>query len=226
MQVQPQHLLSPEERDTFVKLFRKQHPDFQPEHTNIRQNNWTIQKWKKSEFDESIGKIRFGPGGNFTKKMEKITMEYLQDKANKRVTTIHPKQDHFGNNILLLVGMEESSRRDTKDAPANTTGVQHLGWGTGGTAEAESQTGLISATGARQDLDTDGQRSTINQTSKYSVSADDTDLTVPVTLKEAALYNTLTTGIAHARIQFPDFALTAGERITAQINELMANLVL
>jgi len=103
--------------------------------------------------------------------------------------------------------------------------VQFLQWGTDGTAEAESQTGIIAATGARFDLDTHGQRSTLNQTSKYNDTATDADLTVPVTLKEAALYNKSAAGIAHARIQFPDFALTAGERITAQINELMANLV-
>ncbi len=209
---------------------------FDPNHFNVRQNNWVIAKWNQKEFDESIH-IKPGKFGNMGEQMDKLWAEIISDRLNNKITTIHPIQramgivpvkypEFRGPNILLLVGLEESSKRDTNDGfEGGTIGVQFLQWGTDDTAEAESQTGIIAATGARQDLDVDGQRSTVSQTSKYNVTATDADLTVPVTLKEAALYNKLTTGIAHARIQFPDFALTAGERITAQINELMANLV-
>lgn len=208
---------------------------FNGNHVNIHQNNWVIAKWNQKEFDESIH-ITSGKFGNMGVQMDKLWAEIINDRLNNKTTTIHPIQramgivpvkypEYRGPNILLLVGLEESSKRDTSDTPENTTGVQFLQWGTDGTAEAESQTGIIAATGARFDLDVHGQRSTLSQTSKYNDTATDADLTVPVTLKEAALYNKLTVGIAHSRIQFPDFALTAGERITAQINELMANLV-
>jgi len=194
-------------------------------------------KFNDKEWEGSIGKIVYGKDGNLIKRMEKLQAEIISDSINHRKTTVHPinrltskyARDPLKNvierfNILLLVGLEESSKRDTDDSPATTTGVNHLGWGTDGTAESESQTGLIAATGARTPLDTHGQRSTQSQTSKYNDTATDADLIVPITLKEAVLFNTLTVGIAHARIQFPDFLLTAGERITAQINELMQNL--
>lgn len=229
------------ESKEFESFWNRTYPDLPfklRSHFNIRSHKWTLMKFKKDEFDESVSRnIIYGKNGNLVLQLEKLQSEIISDSINKRKTTIHPihrttskyARNPLKNiiekfNILLLVGLEESSRRDTKDSPAGTTGVNHLGWGTDGTAESESQTGLIVATGARQVLDTDGQRSTISQTSKYGMTTDDTDLTVPVTLKEAVLFNALTGGIAHARIQFPDFLLSAGERVTAQINELFQNL--
>jgi len=232
--------MTPEETKQFEALWAKTYPDIpfkSRSHFRARCYKWTLMKFKKKEFDESTS-IVYGKGGNLITTLEKLQAEIISDSINKRKTTIHPinrntskyARDPIKNivekiNILLLVGLTESSQRDTRNpVPGETDGVDHLGWGTDGTAESESQTGLIAASGARQDLDVDGQRSTISQTSKFGVTADDTDLTVPVTLKEAVLFNRLTVGVAHARIQFPDFLLVAGERITAQINELHQNL--
>ncbi len=215
--------LTPEEHEQFVRLFQKKHPEFEFGHVQIKQQNWKIATWDQSEFD-SVTSIKYGKDGNMIEKMDKLWLEIAEDSINQKHTTIFPKQHVIEPNILLLVGLTESSKRDTNFSPQNTTGVQFIGFGTGSTAESESQTGLITAYGSRLDLDVKGQRSTVNQTSKYNVSATDADLTVPVTLKEAVLYNAVTAGVGHARIQFPDFPLTAGDRITIQINELMRNL--
>lgn len=232
--------MTPEEAKQFEALWEKTYPAIpfkSRSHFRARAYKWTLMKFKKEEFDDSTN-IIYGKDGNLIQSLEKLQAEIISDSINHRKTTVHPinritskfAPDPIKNiievkNILLLVGLTESSQRDTRNpVPGETDGVDHLGWGTDGTAESESQTGLIVATGARQDLDVDGQRSTQSQTSKYGVTADDTDLTVPVTLKEAVLFNRLTVGVAHARIQFPDFLLIAGERITAQINELHQNL--
>lgn len=231
-------MLNEKEEDLFRKLWDKKFPDLNKKHARIRGYKWTLMKFKKSEFYPSLGKLIRGENGNLISKLGRLYAEIISDGINKRKTTIHPvhrlNSKHLENpikciieknNILLLVGLEESSKRDTNNSPQTTTGVKYTQWGTDGTAESESQTGVITAYGSRFDLDTHGQRKTVSQTSKYNDTADDADLTVPVTLKEAALYNQSPGGIAHVRIQFPDFNLIAGEVITAQINELMKNLV-
>lgn len=213
------------EDGAFKRWFEWKYKGLKRDHVSIQQYDWTIAKWNQKEFD-SVTNIKYGKKGNFIESMNKLWNEVIVDKLNKKRTTISPLQYYTNSNILLLVGLEESSRRDTSDAPENTTGVQFLGFGTDNTSELESQTGLISAYGSRLDIDVKGQRSTpaAGQTSKFNVTATDVELTVPVTLKEAVLYNKLTSGKGHARIQYPDFLLTAGDRITVQINELHRNL--
>lgn len=219
------NLIKKAEDALFTKWFNYKYrkDGFKRDHVNIRQFNWKVARWDKKEFD-SVTNIKYGKDGNMIKQMDKLWMEIVSDQINNKKTSIFPLQHIIQPNILLLVGLEESSKRDTSDSPQNTTGVQFLGFGTDNTAESESQTGLISAYGSRLDIDVKGQRSTVSQTSKYNATATDVELTVPVTLKEAVLYNQVTGGIGHARIQFPDFPLTAGDRITVQINELMRNL--
>jgi len=63
----------------------------------------------------------------------------------------------------------------------------------------------------------------VNQTAKYGMIFDDSALAVPVTLKEACTFTAISGGVAHCRIQYPDFSMSAGERIVFQISELMAN---
>jgi len=217
--------LTSDEHEEFMRLFRLKFPEFDPDHVNLKQTNWKVATWNQKEFD-SVTSIKYGKDGNMISEMDRLWSEILEDSINNKHTTIFPKQYEIRPNILLLVGLEESSRRDTSDAPENTTGIQFLGFGTDNTSEIESQTGLITAYGTRLDIDVKGQRSTpaAGQTSKYNVTATDVELTVPVTLKEAVLYNKVTSGIGHARIQYPDFLLSAGDRITVQINELMRNL--
>jgi hypothetical protein len=189
-------------------------------HARVFGQRWLVTRWPKI-FDEVMGKITYGKNGNFIDKLEKLWHEVLTDFANHKNTTIKPIQYAIPFNILLTVGLTASAQRDTNE---NTdTGISHIGVGTGGTAELESQTGLITAFGSRKSFDTSGQRKVVGQTAKYGMTFTDVDLTVPVTLKEAVTYNAVTGGTAHTRVQHPDFALLAGERISYQINELMAN---
>ena len=191
------------------------------EHTKISHTKWMVSKWNEDEFD-SQG-ITFGKGGNFIEVMEK-----LQDEVESNPNTTIKRLQHAKRfNILLLGGITESLKRDTDEVtttpPSAITGVSHIGVGTDGTAESQSQTGLISAYGARKEFDVTGQRVTINQTGKYNMVFKDTDITPPVTLREAVMYNRLTAGTGHNRMQYPDFSFTSGQVITFQTNENQVN---
>jgi hypothetical protein len=195
---------------------------FPIEHTKMRHGDWRISKFTQEDFD-TLGRITYGEHGNLIQKLERLTEEI----ESKPQSTIKRLQHYHNPNILLLVGITESLKRDTNEItttpPSGTSGVQYIGCGTDGTAENQSQTGLIAAYGSRKNFDTQGQRKVINQTAKYNMTFNDTDLALPVIAREAATYNLSTGGIPHARLQFPDFLLEAGQVMTFQINESQVN---
>ena len=194
------------------------------DHAEIRGDLWNIAKWNEKDFHNTLGNITYGKYGNFASKLSQLHDE-LKRNPN---TTLKPLQFTPRFNVLLLDGLTLSSQRDTHSGAGWTlnnydNGVNWIGVGTDGTAESQSQTGLISAYGSMKSFDASGQRTTINQTSTYNMLFSSTDLTTPVSLQESALYNLITGGTGHARVQFPVYALTTGNIVTFQVNELMAN---
>lgn len=175
-------------------------------HATFRSHVWTVTKW-----DDSIGLPTGGKG--FIQKMEDIMNE----------TDTKPLDLYVGFNIITNVGLTESSKRDTNDSPQNTTGVQYIQTGTSAVSEDVSVTALGAAHGSRQDIDSIGERVTVNQTSKYGATLNDTHITAGTTVNECALFNAVTSGIMHAYLVFPDKTLNSGERIVFQINELQKN---
>lgn len=174
------------------------------EHAQVKGERWLISKW-----DCDLPK----PGKGFIDKIEK--MWYERDTKPLGIIS------QF--NILTNTGLAESSKRDTSDSPENTTGVQYIQTGTAGASEDVSKTDLVTPHGTRNDIDTVGERVTVNQTSKYSATLTDVEIVAGTIVNEAGLFNAVTTGVLHAYIVFPDFTLNSGERILFQINELQQN---
>lgn len=174
-------------------------------HAQIKGEKWLISKW-----DIDLPK----PGKGFINNMEKL----WEERETKPIEIQHRW------NILTNVGLNESSKRDTNDSPRNTTGVQYIQAGTGGTSEDVSATDLTTPHGSRNDIDSIGERTTVDQTSKYGAVLTDVEITAGTILNEAGLFNAVSNpSELHAYIVFDDFTLNAGERIVFQINELQRN---
>lgn len=174
-------------------------------HAQIKGERWLITKW-----DIDLPK----PGKGFLNKMEKL----FEERETKPLELV------YDWNIITNAGLTESSKRDTNDSPRNTTGVEFIQTGTAGASEDVSVTDLVTPHGTRQDIDTIGERVTVNQTSKYGAVFDDTLITAGTTLNEAGLFNAVSNpSELHAYIVFTDFTLNSGERIVFQINELQQN---
>ena len=174
------------------------------DHAQIKGEKWLISKW-----DIDMPK----PGKGFLERMNKLWEE----------TDSKPLDFEYKFNIITNAGLTESSKRDTNDGPANTTGVQFIQTGTAAGSEDVGKTDLVTPHGTRQDIDTIGERVTVNQTSKYGAVLDDTMITPATIVNEAGLFNAVTTGILHAYVVFPNFTVNSGERIVFQINELQQN---
>ena len=181
---------------------------------------WHIGKFNQQELLPQLPK----PGGSqinqdwYSHKMEKL----IQEIYFRPFTTIKPSKWVRTWNVLLLVGLEEAAKRDIAQTSSS---IRYIRLGTDGTAENESQTGLITGTGNWKEYAVSGARSVASgtQTAKYSMIFLDTDgYALPVTLREGS-QNTLNPGIAHSRVQFPDFLLSSGEAILTQINETLVN---
>lgn len=174
-------------------------------HAQIKGEKWLLSKW-----DIDLPK----PGKGFLNRMEKL----WQERETK------PLEVGGFWNIITNAGLNESSKRDTNDSPRNNTGVQYIQTGTGGSSEDVSATDLTTPHGSRQDIDSIGERVTVDQTSKYGAVFDDTMITAATTVNEAGLFNaSANPSEIHAYIVFPDFTLNSGERIVFQINELQQN---
>ena len=84
-------------------LWTKQYPDYPFEHTNIRKESWRLMKFNKNEFDESIGHITYGKGGN------------LVQKLDSRYKVRFPKDIGFsGNPRIVGIVHYMGNVRDTK----------------------------------------------------------------------------------------------------------------
>lgn len=174
-------------------------------HAQVKGEKWLISKW-----DIDMPK----PGKGFLKRMDAL----WEERETK------PLAMEYKWNIITNAGLTESSRRDTNDAPRNTTGVQFIQTGTAGSSEDVSVTDLVTPHGTRNDIDTVGERTTVNQTSKYGAVLTDAEVTAGTILNEAGIFNAVSNpSELHAYIVFSDFTLNSGERIVFQINELQQN---
>jgi len=191
-------------------------------HIKQKTDYWTMTGWKKDEvwFDDR----------HIIDEVEKLERELHIDILNDKHTVPRPTYLENKVNIITLIGLTQSAKRDTNEATGEGTGgVQYVSVGSGSTAEVEGNTDLetefTNTLYARKDLDTSGQRRVTNQTAKYGVLWDDTSFdTTPASIKESGLHwHTTDASKIHARVTFTTFTLNAGDLFVIQINELQEN---
>jgi len=187
-------------------------------HISQKSDLWTMTGWHSDE-------VSFNPR-KIIDEIEKLERELLNDFMNGKNTTPRPFYLQNEPNVITLIGLTESAKRDTDEVSSSLT---HSSVGSSSTAPAESQTDLITeftnTLYARKAYAADGQRKVVNQTSKYGMLWDDTSFdTTPETIRETGINWTLA-GAAnmHARVTFTTFTLNAGDLFVVQINELQAN---
>ena len=188
------------------------------DHISHQHDIWTMSGWKKDEVQ-----LR---GTHIIDDVEKLQLELANDIINGKNTTARPTYLEVQDNVITLIGLTESAKRDSGET--STT----LNWnsvGTSSTAADESQTDLQAEdTGgsyARQVYSSAGQRKVVNQTGKYGMLWDDTKVSAAgVILTESGLHYHLSNSSAlHARVVFTAFTLESGNLFVTQINELHQN---
>jgi len=191
-------------------------------HRHQKTDWWTMTGWHKDDvwFDDR----------HIIDEIEKLERELHNDIINDKHTVPRPIYLENKVNIITLIGLTQSAKRDTNEATGEGTGgVQYVSIGSGSTAEVEGNTDLetefTNTLYARKDLDATGQRKVLNQTAKYGVLWDDTSFdTTPQDIKESGLHwHTTDSSKIHARVTFTTFALSAGDLFVIQINELQEN---
>lgn len=191
-------------------------------HLHQKTDWWTMTGWKKDDvwFDNR----------HIIDEVEALERELHNDIINNKYTTPRPTYLENKVNIITLIGLTQSAKRDTNEATGEGTGgVQYVSIGSGSTAEVEGNTDLetefTNTLYARKDLDATGQRKVINQTAKYGVLFDDTSFdTTPQDIKESGLnWHTSASSKLHARVTFTTFSLNTGDLFVIQINELQEN---
>jgi hypothetical protein len=184
-------------------------------------DNWIITGWKENE-------IQFNKN-HIIDEIEKLEKDIYNDLINDKNTC--PRPDYFCkiDNILTLIGLTESAKRDTAEV---STSITHNSLGTSATTATESQIDLVAEvsggtpTYARKGFAADGQRKVINQTAKYGMLWDDGDIDVTpaVDIKESGLHwDVSAASKMHARVTFTTFTFDAGDLFVIQMNELQAN---
>jgi len=189
-------------------------------HTTSKSDVWTCSLWDSKD-------IMFTPN-KIIDEIEQLERELHNDLTNKKFTTPRPIQFENVDNVITLIGLTESAKRDTNEV---STDLQWIGIGDNNpvTAALEGDTDLSSEFAntlyARKDLDVDGQRKVINQTAKYGVLWDDTSFDTPgQTIKEGGVFwHASDASKMHSRVITANFILGAGLLFVIQINELQEN---
>jgi len=188
------------------------------EHIATQHDVWTISGWKENEVQLK--------GTHILDQMEKLQLELANDLVNDKNTTARPTYFENVDNVITLIGLTESAKRDTGEVSSTLT---HNSIGTGTTAANESDTDLETEdTGgsyARLGYAAAGQRKVASQTAKYGMLWDDSTVSAaPVTITESGINWTVATASnLHARVTFTAFTLTTGDLFVTQINELHQN---
>lgn len=188
------------------------------EHISVKQDVWTLSAWKENE-------VQFNKN-HIIDDMEKLQLEIANDILNNKNTTPRPIYFEVDDNILTLIGLTESAKRDTGET---STTLTHNSIGTSSTAAAESDVNLgAEDTGgsyARKAYATDGQRKVTSQTAKYGMLWDDGDVSaVPLSIKESGVHwHVSDASTLHARVTFTTFSMSSGDLFVTQINELHQN---
>lgn len=181
---------------------------------------WTLSGWREDDVGSYLRK------GDIIDRIENLERELASDIENKRNTTPRPSYLQCEMNILTLIGLTESAKRDTGQV---STTINWISLGTSSTAESENDTGLgaedSGAPYARKQLSVDGSRKVTNQTAKYGVLFDDGDISsVPKSINEAGLHWASSgSSNIHSRVTFTTFSFTTGDLFVVQINELHQN---
>ena len=203
-------------KDT-IKILDKKYPLVKG-HISQKTDMWTITGWHDNE-------VNFNPR-KIIDEVEKLEYELYDDYINKKTTTPRPYYLQNVPNVITLIGLTESAKRDTDDVSSSLT---HSSIGSGSTAALEGNTDLetefTNTLYARKAYDTSGQRTVLNQTAKYGMLWDDTTFdSTPETIRETGINWSLAgASELHARVTFTAFTLNAGDLFVVQINELQAN---
>jgi len=188
------------------------------EHIATKHDVWTVSGWKENEVQLK--------GTHILDQMEKLQLELANDLVNNKNTTARPTYFENVDNVITLIGLTESAKRDTAES---ATSLTHTSIGTGTTAANESDTDLETEdTGgsyARLGYAASGQRKVASQTAKYGMLWDDSKVSAAgVVITEAGINWTVATASnLHARVVFTAFTLSAGDLFVTQINELHQN---
>ena len=188
------------------------------EHIATKHDVWTVSGWKENE-------VQF-KGSHIIDQIEKLQLEIANDLVNNKNTAPRPTYFENVDNVLTLIGLTESAKRDTGEV---STTLTHNSIGTGTTAASESDTDLETEdTGgsyARQAYATAGQRKVASQTAKYGMVWDDTVVSAAgVVITESGVHwHVSNPSSIHARVTFTAFTLSAGDLFVTQINELHQN---
>ena len=180
---------------------------------------WTLSMWKEDEVSFRDHHI--------IDDMEKLQMDLAHDLVNNKNTAPRPIGFENTFNVITLIGLTESAKRDTGEVATTLT---HSSIGTNSTAATESDTDLNTEdTGgsyARQAFSgSNGQAKVASQTAKYGMKWDDSVISAaPLTINEAGVHWHVSNGSSiHSRVTFTDFSLTTGNLFVTQINELHQN---
>jgi hypothetical protein len=189
------------------------------DHISYQADMWTMSMWKKDEVSFRDHHI--------IDDMEKLQMDLAHDLVNNKNTAPRPIGFENTFNVITLIGLTESAKRDTGEVATTLT---HSSIGTNSTAATESDTDLNTEdTGgsyARQAFSgSNGQAKVASQTAKYGMKWDDSTISAaPLTINEAGVHWHLSNASSiHSRVTFTDFSLTTGNLFVTQINELHQN---
>ena len=184
-------------------------------------DNWIISGFKEDE-------IQFKKG-HIIDQMEKYWKDLKNDLENKKNTIARPIYLDTASNVLTLIGLTESAKRDTGEV---STTLTHNSLGSSATTPAEGDTDLTTEftggtpTYARKAFSGDGQATVVNQTAKYGMLWDDGDIDVTpaISVNESGIHWHLSNAASiHAHVTFTTFTFDAGDLFVIQINETMAN---
>jgi len=188
-------------------------------HVSHKSDFWTMSMWKDDEFSYRDHHI--------LDDVEKIQQELYNDLINDKFTTPRPEQYINEFNVITLIGLTESAKRDTGEV---STTLTHSSIGTTSTNVLESNTDLAAEDSggsyARQAFTAaTGQAKVASQTAKYGMLWNDSLISAaPLTINEAGIHWHLSNSSSmHARVGFTDFNLTTGNLFVTQMNELHQN---
>ena len=188
------------------------------EHIAIKHDIWTVSGWKENEVQLK--------GCHIIDQVEKLQLELANDIVNGKNTTARPTYFENVDNVITLIGLTESAKRDTGEVATTLT---HNSIGTGTTTASESNTDLTTEdTGgsyARLGYAASGQRKVSNQTAKYGMLWNDSTVSAAgVVITESGIHwHVSNASSIHARVTFTAFTLSAGDLFVTQINELHQN---
>jgi len=118
------------EIDKTIDILNKKHPLIKG-HISQKTDMWTITGWHGNDVSFTPTKI--------IDEIEKLEYEIYNDYLNKKNTTPRPYYLQNVPNVLTLIGLTESAKRDTDEVSSSLT---HSSVGSNATAALEGDTDL------------------------------------------------------------------------------------